>query len=93
MLIAPFDVVLIAPAAPVVTVPVPVAVNVAVDPCKFAFTTMPLFVPVSIRLNAPLAVIVLPAPTVMLPLLAVSVSENIAPVDVPFIVVDAESVM
>jgi hypothetical protein len=43
------------------------------------------------NVNAPVAVIA--APAVMLPLLAVSVSENIAPVDVAFMVVDIESVM
>jgi hypothetical protein len=54
---------------------------------------MLLLLPVSIRLNAPVAVIVLPALTVMPPLLAVSVNENIAPVDGAFTVTAAKSVI
>jgi hypothetical protein len=52
---------------------------------------MPLFVPVFCNVNAPVAVIA--APAVMLPLLAASVSENIAPVDAALTFADAESVM
>src|SRR5271170_5903788 len=69
--------------------PVPLAFNVIDEPLMLAFMAIPAFVP-DWRMTAPVAVMVSPVATVMLPLLlAVSVTENIAPLK-GLVVVKAE---
>ena len=72
--------------------PVPLAFKVIDEPVTLSFTTIPALVP-ACRVTAPEAVMVSPVATVILPaLLAVSVTENMVPVEAPAVDTAAESV-
>jgi len=72
-------------------VPVPFAFKVIDEPVTLAFMAIPALVP-DWRMTAPEALMVSPLATVMLPPLAVSVMENMAPLKVPVVEKAAESV-
>ena len=72
--------------------PVPLAVKVIDEPVTLAFMAIPALEP-ACNVTAPVAVMVSLVAAVMLPpLAAVSVMENMAPVDVPAVDTAAESV-
>jgi hypothetical protein len=78
-------------AAASVIAPLPYAFNVTELPLKFAFTAIPLLLPLlaACIVNAPLAVIEPLTTTLPVPLPTVSFNVNIAPVDAPLTVVVA----
>ncbi len=85
--------ILVAAAWLIVPVPVPVAFKVTEEPVILALTAIEPLVP-ACKVNAPVAVMVSDAATVMLPVALVLVKLNINPVDAPPVdTVAAESVM